>query len=203
MPTKHIDDATAAQLDELYVRCVTLTQQPVKEVEVLRLAIQKGIHNIADDNILASLSVKDSVWERLAEQIWAEVIKWWPEVAISSGKFEQLAAEHSPTWEQYPSDNCRQAVRDKLSHKLKYPIVDARDVLFDLEDLAINGEEIRNQIEREKQQDTDYQAVLPTLNGRKFATLSLHEQALARHYEDRVSFTPDGVGDFTVLVNGS
>ncbi|QCK75681.1 hypothetical protein E4K08_02935 (plasmid) [Raoultella ornithinolytica] len=48
MPTKHIDDATAAQLDDLYVRCVTLTQQPVKEVEVLRLAIQTGIGNISD-----------------------------------------------------------------------------------------------------------------------------------------------------------
>lgn len=62
MPTKHIDDATAAQLDDLYVRCVTLTQQPVKEVEVLRLAIQTGIGNITDNDILANLAVKDSAW---------------------------------------------------------------------------------------------------------------------------------------------
>ncbi|ECE0486500.1 hypothetical protein KX75_20230 [Salmonella enterica subsp. enterica] len=63
MPTKHIDEATAALLDDLYVRCVTLTQQPVKEVEVLRLAIHTGIGNITDNQILASMTVKDSVWQ--------------------------------------------------------------------------------------------------------------------------------------------
>ncbi|EAA5259343.1 hypothetical protein DP804_23120 [Salmonella enterica subsp. enterica] len=73
MPTKHIDEATAALLDDLYVRCVTLTQQPVKEVEVLRLAIHTGIGNITDNQILASMTVKDSVWQRLAEQTWAEL----------------------------------------------------------------------------------------------------------------------------------
>lgn len=61
MPTRHIDDNTAAQLDELYVRCVTLTQQPVKEVEVLRLAVQSGIGNITDNDILSSMTVKDTV----------------------------------------------------------------------------------------------------------------------------------------------
>ena len=84
MPTKHIDDATAAQLDDLYVRCVTLTQQPVKEVEVLRLAIQTGIGNISDNDILASMAVKATVWERLAGDVWTEVTKEWPAAGIHS-----------------------------------------------------------------------------------------------------------------------
>ncbi|EBR4458226.1 hypothetical protein C2478_20245 [Salmonella enterica] len=66
MPTKHIDDATATQLNVLYVRCVTLAKQPVKEVEVLRLAIQTGIGNITDNDILSTLSVKDSDWQNSA-----------------------------------------------------------------------------------------------------------------------------------------
>lgn len=200
MPTKHIDDATAAQLDELYVRCVTLTQQPVKEVEVLRLAIQKGIHNIADDDILASMSVKDSVWERLAQQIWTEVTAWWPEVAISSERFEQLAAEHSPTWQQYPSESCRKAVRERLGRKLKLPMFGISDVLFGSDDIGMTDEERRAAIAQEKQQDAEYRAKLPTLHGRQYSTLSEHEQVLARHYDDCVSFTPDGKGDFLVRV---
>ncbi|HAN6626532.1 TPA: hypothetical protein IF071_004934, partial [Escherichia coli] len=95
IPTKHIDDGTTAQLDDLYVRCVTLTQQPVKEVEVLRLAIQTGIGNITDNDILSTLSVKDSVWQRLAGQCWAEVSACWPEVAITGENFEPLATAHS------------------------------------------------------------------------------------------------------------
>jgi hypothetical protein len=75
MPTKHIDDSTAAELEELYGRCVTLTQQPVKEVEVLRQAIYKGIRNIADDDILSAMSVKDTVW--------SEITAHWPAEGVS------------------------------------------------------------------------------------------------------------------------
>ena len=201
MPTKHIDDATAAQLDDLYVRCVTLTQQPVKEVEVLRLAIQKGIHNIADDDILATLSVKESVWERLAAQTWTEVAAWWPEEAISADRFELLAAEHSATWQQYPSESCRTAMRDRLNRKLKLPMFGTSDVLFEEDDFGMTEEERRAAVLRERQQDAAYRAELPALEGRLYSTLSQHEQTLARHYDDRVSFTPDGKGDFVVQVS--
>lgn len=201
MPTKHIDDATAAQLDDLYVRCVTLTQQPVKEVEVLRLAIQKGIHNIADDDILATLSVKESVWERLAAQTWTEVAAWWPEEAISADRFELLAAEHSATWQQYPSESCRTAMRDRLNRKLKLPMFGTSDVLFEEDDFGMTEEERRAAVLRERQQDAAYRAELPALDGRLYYTLSQHEQILARHYDDRVSFTPDGKGDFLVQVS--
>jgi hypothetical protein len=194
MPTKHIDDATAAQLDDLYVRCVTLTQQPVKEVEVLRLAIQKGIHNIADDDILATLSVKDSVWEQLAAQTWSEVAAWWPEEAISADRFELLAEEHSATWQQYPTESCRTALRERLSRKLKLPIFGTSDVLFEGDDFGMAEEERQAAILRERQQDAAYRAELPALHGRQYSSLSQHEQTLARHYDDRVSFTPDGKG---------
>ena len=107
MPTKHIDDATAAQLDELYVRCVTLTQLPVKEVEVLRLAIHKGISNIDDDDILSAMSVKDTVWKNPAETVWNEITSSWPAEGIDAENFDQLAAEHSPTWCRYPSEKCK------------------------------------------------------------------------------------------------
>jgi len=201
MPTKHIDDATAAQLDDLYVRCVTLTQQPVKEVEVLRLAIQKGILNIADDDILANLSVKESVWERLAAQTWTEVAAWWPEEAISADRFELLAAEHSATWQQFPSESCRTALRDRLSRKLKLPMFGTSDVLFEEDDFGMTDEERRAAVIRESQQDAAYRAELPALHGRLYGALSQHEQILARHYDDRVSFTPDGKGDFVVQVS--
>lgn len=201
MPTKHIDDATAAQLDDLYVRCVTLTQQPVKEVEVLRLAIQKGIHNIADGDILATLSVKESVWERLAAQAWTEVAAWWPEEAISADRFELLAAEHSATWQQYPSESCRTAMRDRLNRKLKLPMFGTSDVLFEEDDFGMTDEERRAAVLRERQQDAAYRAELPALDGRLYYTLSQHEQTLARHYDDRVSFTPNGKGDFVVQVS--
>ncbi|HCB0627807.1 TPA: hypothetical protein MYL59_004013 [Klebsiella variicola subsp. variicola] len=119
MPTKHIDDATAAQLDDLYVRCVTLTQQPVKEVEVLRLAIQTGIGNISDNDILASMAVKATVWERLAGDVWTEVTKEWPAAGIHSKNFNEMAERHSPLWKTFTSNVCRDAIRSVLKRDLE------------------------------------------------------------------------------------
>ncbi|EFR8872220.1 hypothetical protein H1Z24_001507 [Salmonella enterica] len=121
MPTKHIDDATAAQLDDLYVRCVTLTQQPVKEVEVLRLAIHTGIGNITDNHILSSMTVKESVWQRLADQTWTELTARWPKEAITTVSFEQMAGEHSDTWQQLTGAICRRAIRERLAGRLTEP----------------------------------------------------------------------------------
>lgn len=201
MPTKHIDDGTAALLDDLYVRCVTITQQPVKEVEVLRLAIQTGIGNITDNDILSTLSVKDSVWKRLAEQCWNEVCAWWPEVAITAENFEQLASVHSVTWQQLASHACHQALRAQLERQLHPPMFGPADQLFESVDLGASDEEIRAAAERDTHLNVEYQINLKELTGRRWSSLSEHEQLLAHHYSDRISFTPDGEGDFTVQVD--
>ncbi|MBU9809437.1 hypothetical protein J1785_06725 [Rahnella sp. SL6] len=203
MPTKHIDDATALQLDDLYVRCVTLTQQPVKEVEVLRLAIQTGIGNITDNDILSSMTVKDSVWQRLAEQTWAEVTAWWPESAITARRFETLATVHSATWQQYPAERCRTALRAQLSRQLRESIFCTTDQLFGMKDLGMSDEEIRAAEERDAHLNVEYLASLPALAGRLWSTLSEHEQVLACHYSDQIGFTPHGQGDFVVCLTGT
>ena len=203
MPTKHIDDATAAQLDDLYVRCVTLTQQPVKEVEVLRLAIHTGIGNITDNDILSSMAVKDSVWQRLAEQAWAEVTAWWPESAITAQRFETLATEHSLIWQQYPAERCRTALRAQLSRQLHEPMFGTADQLFGMQDVGMSDEEIRAAAERDAKLDVEYKASLPKLAGRLWSTLSEHEQVLARHYSDKIGFKPNGQGEFEVCMMGN
>lgn len=193
MPTKHIDETTAAQLDDLYVRCVTLTQQPVKEVEVLRLAIMKGIFNITDDDILATLSVKYSVWLRLADTIWTELTRQWPEEAITTVHFETLAGEFSETWQQLPSARCRSAIRERLQCRVSEPFR-----LFSLTEEDATDEDIRAAAERDTVREVEYRAALPALQDRQFSTLSQHDKALAQLYRDRVRFTPDGKGDFMV-----
>ncbi|ELY2498069.1 hypothetical protein ROL03_20030 [Cronobacter sakazakii] len=195
MPTRHIDDTTAAQLDELYVRCVTLTQQPVKEVEVLRLAIQKGIQNITDDDILATLSVKDSVWHCLAEKTWAELTARWPEGAITTVSFEQLAGELSATWQQFTSELCRRAIRERIKSRLAEPLS-----MFSQTDEDASDEEIRAAAERDTHREVEYRHALPALQDRTFSSLSTHEKALINLYSDRISFTPDGSGDFVIQV---
>ncbi|WP_336709123.1 MULTISPECIES: hypothetical protein [unclassified Cedecea] len=204
MPTKHIDDQTAAELDELYVRCVTLTQQPVKEVEVLRLAIQKGIRNIADDDILASpMAVKSTVWKGLAEAVWNEVTAGWPQEAITGENFDALAQTHSQTWQRFPSALCRKALYDELcreNYRLQDTMFTTDDELFPARDLGLSDEEERALEEETEQLDRQYQASLPALNGRLYSDLTAHEKMLAWHYTKRVSFEPAGNGDFLVKV---
>lgn len=203
MPTRHIDDRTAADLDELYVRCVTLTQQPVKEVEVLRLAVQKGINNIADDDILAAMSVKDSVWKALADSVWNEVTLCWPLNAISGSNFDELAEAHSKTWQRFPSESCRIALFAELRREhieLHDTVISTHDELFQEDDFGLTDEDRKDPAARYRQLDADYRASLHLLHGRLYSALPPLEQTLARHYGDRVSFTPDGQGDFVVQV---
>lgn len=204
MPTKHIDDSTAAELDELYVRCVTLTQQPVKEVEVLRLAIQKGIKNIADDDILASMSVKNTVWKGLADMVWTEVTPCWPLDAITGSNFDALAEAHSKTWQRFPSETCRKALYAELIREhvqLNDPFFSTDDSLFPEDDFCMSAEEEQAAVEERKRKNEEYLASLPALDGRLYSELSYHEKTLTHHYTKRVSFEPDGNGDFTVLIN--
>lgn len=204
MPTKHIDDGTAAELDELYVRCVTLTQQPVKEVEVLRLAIQKGINNIADDDILASMTVKSTVWKGLADNVWNEVTSLWPQNAISAENFDVVAQAHSQTWQNCPSETCRKALYAQLIQmrfELQDPMFTTDSELFPTYDFGMSPEEEQAARDERKRLNAEYIASLPDLNGRLYSSLSSRELTLAHHYTKSVSYEPDGNGDFRVLVN--
>lgn len=206
MPTKHIDDGTAAELDELYVRCVTLTQQPVKEVEVLRLAIQKGIKNIADDDILASMSVKNTVWTGLAETVWNEVIACWPQDAIPESDFQVLAQTHSPTWQRFPSESCRNALFAELLREkveLHDSMFTTDSALFPEINNRMSAEEKRAALEERKRLNGEYVASLPALDGRLYSALSAHEKTLTHHYTKRVSFEKEGTDDFRVRVNAA
>ena len=155
----------------------------------------KGIVNITDDDILATLSVKDSVWLRLADTIWTELTRQWPEEAITTVHFEILAGEFSETWQQLPSGRCRSAIREKLESRVSEPLR-----LFSLTEEDATDEDIRAAAERDTVREVEYRAALPALHNRQFSTLSQHEKALAQLYSDRVSFTPDGAGDFVVSV---
>ncbi|EAA5259344.1 hypothetical protein DP804_23125 [Salmonella enterica subsp. enterica] len=59
---------------------------------------------------------------------------------------------------------------------------------------------MRAAAERDTVREVEYRAMLPALHGRQYGTLNPQEKALANRYSDRVSFTPDGQGDFTVVV---
>lgn len=204
MPTKHIDESTAAELDELYVQCVTLTQQPVKEVEVLRLAIQKGIRNITDDDILSAMSAKDAVWKGLAEMVWDEVIACCPLGAIPESNFDALAEAHSNTWQRFPSDHCRNALYAWLQREhiqLHDPMKTTDEILFPQIKSGMTADEKQAAQEERKRLDGEYVASLPALDGKLYSVLSSHELDLTHHYRKRVSFEPVGNGDFVVRVS--
>ncbi|HBY9439963.1 MULTISPECIES: hypothetical protein [Klebsiella/Raoultella group] len=199
MPTKHIDDNTAAQLDDLYVRCVTLTQQPVKEVEVLRLAILNGIGNITDNDILASMSVKPTVWEKQADNIWAEVTQGWPAAGIHTRNFVEKAELYSPLWRTFTNDVCREAIRKSLEPRLREHLFND---LFGFS-TAFTEEENEREAQENMEKEKEYKALLPNLKGKLYSALSPQEQEVALYYSDHeqlVSFTPDGKGDFTVCL---
>ena len=171
---------------------------------MLRLAIQKGIKNIADDDILASMSVKNTVWKGLAETVWNEVIACWPQDAIPESDFHALAQAHSQTWQNYPSEPCRKALFAELLREkveLQDSIFTTNSKLFTEADFGMTAEEERVVREERKRLNGEYVASLPALDGRLYSELSSHEKTLTHHYTKRVSFKPDGNGDFVVLVN--
>jgi len=202
MPTKHIDDKTASELDELYVRCVTLTQQPVKEVEVIRLAIQKGIGNITNNDILSEMSVKGSVWNAMANSVLNEITARWPEEGIDADNFRQLAAELSPTWNDHPGEKCQNSIRDvlKQTHLLGDTL---EDRLFTSFDPLTDGPDLLSKKELE-QKNLKFDDLLPSFQGKK---ISEQEQKhrdflmLRALKKQGVNLLPDGTGDFVVEVN--
>ena len=50
MPTKHIDDATWRKVETETVKAVIATKTSLKDTEVLKLLILKGIQTISDED---------------------------------------------------------------------------------------------------------------------------------------------------------
>jgi hypothetical protein len=202
MPTKHIDDSTAAELDELYVRCVTLTQQPVKEVEVLRLAIYKGIRNIADDDILSAMSVKDTVWQGLADTVWSEITAHWPAEGVDDQSFSQVAAEHSSTWRAHPAEKCQNNIRKALNNgRLQERTLDER--LFEYVDMQSDEIYVRYDKDQIAQRTADLANAVMLLKGKKLSEAKEEQRdflILQTLNKQGVSLQPDGAGDFTICL---
>lgn len=52
MPTKHIDDTTWRKVESETVKAVIATKTSLKDTEVLRLLILKGLESISEDDYL-------------------------------------------------------------------------------------------------------------------------------------------------------
>jgi hypothetical protein len=50
------------------------------------------------------MSVKPTVWEKQADNIWAEVTQGWPAAGIHTRNFEK-AELYSPLWRTFTSDS--------------------------------------------------------------------------------------------------
>lgn len=58
MPTKHIDDATWRKVETETVKAVTTTRAALKDTEVLKILILKGLANVSEDDYLEYLKKK-------------------------------------------------------------------------------------------------------------------------------------------------
>lgn len=50
MPTKHIDDSTWRKVEKEHVKAVIATQKSLKDTDILRMLINKGLETIEDDD---------------------------------------------------------------------------------------------------------------------------------------------------------
>ena len=50
MPTKHIDDVTWRKVEKEHVKAVVATQASLKDTEILKILINKGLSVIDDDD---------------------------------------------------------------------------------------------------------------------------------------------------------
>ena len=58
MPTKHIDDATWRRVESETVKAVIATKTSLKDTEVLKILIQKGLQEIREEDYLKYLRKK-------------------------------------------------------------------------------------------------------------------------------------------------
>ena len=52
MPTKHIDNVTWRKIEKETVRAVTASQAPIKDTEILKLLINKGIEEVKESDYM-------------------------------------------------------------------------------------------------------------------------------------------------------
>lgn len=60
MPTKHIDDATWRRVETETVKAVVATKTSLKDTEVLKLLIMKGLQEIKEEDYVAYINKKKS-----------------------------------------------------------------------------------------------------------------------------------------------
>ena len=60
MPTKHIDDATWRKVETETVKAVVETKTSLKDTEVLKLLILKGLQEIKEEDYIAFINKKKS-----------------------------------------------------------------------------------------------------------------------------------------------
>lgn len=58
MPTKHIDDTTWRRVEKETVKAVIATQRAIKDTEILKILINKGLENITEDDYRAAAQRK-------------------------------------------------------------------------------------------------------------------------------------------------
>lgn len=58
MPTKHIDDATWRKVESETVKAVTTTRAALKDTEVLKILIIKGLQNVTEEDYTEYLKKK-------------------------------------------------------------------------------------------------------------------------------------------------
>lgn len=59
MPTKHIDDATWRKVQNETVKAVTTTRAALKDTEVLRILILKGLQHVKEEDYLEFIRRKE------------------------------------------------------------------------------------------------------------------------------------------------
>jgi len=58
MPTKHIDDVTWRKIEKELVKAVIATQKPLKDADILRILIKKGLENINEEDYIELVKKK-------------------------------------------------------------------------------------------------------------------------------------------------
>jgi hypothetical protein len=61
MPSKHIDDATWRKVEQETVKAVIATRTSIKDTEVLRMLILKGLQEITEEDYAEFLKKKKKV----------------------------------------------------------------------------------------------------------------------------------------------
>jgi len=58
MPTKHIDDVTWRKIEKEHVKAVIATQKSLKDADILRILINKGLETINEEDYIELVKKK-------------------------------------------------------------------------------------------------------------------------------------------------